>query len=359
MIMINANNNLPFLPPKAEIETIEILRQTNKANIALAKLNGYCSTIPNETILLNTIILKEAKSSSEIENIVTTNDELYQALLKKDKNYDVQTKEVLNYRQAIWTGFNLINEKKILTTNTIVKIQEILEENKAGIRRLPGTTLMNEQTGQVIYTPPDNEKNIRDLLKNLEDYINIDDEIDPLIKLAIIHYQFESIHPFYDGNGRTGRIINVLYLVLKDLLKSPYLYMSSYIIKNKQDYYRLLQNVRKKNDWQSWIKYILKAIEQTSIETLEIITAIKKLMDETIEFCKVKLPKKTYSKELIELLFVQPYTKIDFLVKNDIAERKTAGKYLSQLEDIGVLKSFKSWKDKIFINVKLYELLKK
>ncbi len=354
-----ANNDLPFLPPKEDIESVKILRKAIKANKALAKLNGYCSTIPNENILLDTIILKEAKASSEIENIITTQDKIYQAMLKKDNKYDAATKEVLNYREATWKGYNLILQKNILTTKSIVEIQESLEKNRAGIRKLPGTQLMNDTTGEVVYIPPDDEKIIRDLLKNLEEYINIDNEVDPLMKLAIIHYQFESIHPFYDGNGRTGRIINVLYLVLKGLLNSPVLYLSSYIIRNKDSYYRYLQNVRDKNEWENWIMFMLTAIEVTSLETLETVSSIKDLMDETIEFCKEKLPKTTYTKELIELLFRQPYTKIDFLVKNEIAERRTASKYLTQLEKIGILESKAFGKEKIFINKKLYEILKK
>ncbi|NQT60472.1 MAG: Fic family protein [Bacteroidetes bacterium] len=353
-----ANNRLPFLPPKENIEKLEILRKAIKANTALARLNGYCSTIPNENILLDAIILKEAKASSEIENIITTHDKIYQAMLKRDNKYDTATKEVLNYREATWKGYKLICENNILTTKTIVQIQETLEKNKAGIRKLSGTTLMNDTTGEIIYIPPDDERTIRDLLRNLEEYMNIDDEIDPLIKLAIIHYQFESIHPFYDGNGRTGRIVNVLYLVLKGLLKSPILYLSSYIIKNKGSYYNYLQNVRDKGNWGNWIMFMLTAVEVTALETLETVRAIKNLMDDTIEICKDKLPKTTYSKELIELLFVQPYTKIEFLVKNKIAERRTASKYLTQLEEIGVLESSNFGKEKIFINKKLYELLK-
>lgn len=356
---MNANNDLSFLPPNEDVESVEILRKAIKANTALAKLNGYCSTIPNENILLDTIILKEAKASSEIENIITTHDRIYQAMLKKDDKYDAATKEVLNYREATWKGYNLINENNILTTKTIVEIQETLEKNRAGIRKQPGTTLMNDTTGEVIYIPLDNEEKIRDLLKNLEEYINIDDNVDPLIKLAIIHYQFETIHPFYDGNGRTGRILNVLYLVLKGLLKSPILYLSSYIIRNKGSYYRYLQNVREESGWKEWIMLILTAIEVTSLETLETVRSIKELIEETVEICREKLPKTTYSKELIELLFVQPYTKIDLLVKNEIAERRTASKYLSQLEEIGILESQKFGKEIIFINKKLYELLKK
>lgn len=353
-----ANNELPLLPPNTDYETKRVLKQAIKSNKELARLKGYCSLLPNASILLSSIILKEATASSEIENIITTQDELYKAILSKDTKIDSQTKEVLNYRSAVWVGFSEINRNSILTTNTIIKIQAELEKNDAGIRKVPGTNLMNDRTGEVIYTPPDNEKVIRNLLSDLEIYINIDDDIDPLIKMAIIHYQFESIHPFYDGNGRTGRIINVLYLVLKELLDSPILYLSSYIIKNKNDYYRLLQNVRSEDNWEEWILYILKAVEVTSVRTLKIIEEIISLMNKTVEICKDKLPKTIYSKELIEKIFMQPYTKISYLVEAGIGERRTASKYLKALEEIGILESFKLKKEIIYVNTKLYELLK-
>lgn len=240
-----------------------------------------------------------------------------------------------------------------------MKIQEELEKNSAGIRKLPGTNLVNDKTSEILYTPPNEEKVINDLLSNLEKYINTDDETDDLIKMAIIHYQFESIHPFYDGNGRTGRIINVLYLVLKDLLDSPILFLSSYIIRNKSEYYQLLQKVHNENDWESWIIYILKAVKETAIETYQIIEEISKLINETIITAKEKLPKTIYSKELIELLFVQPYTKISHLVNAEICERRTASKYLKELENIGILESFKIKKEIIFVNKKLYAALRK
>ena len=240
----------------------------------------------------------------------------------------------------------------------MIHLQKELEGNSAGIRKLPGTTLTNDVTGEVIYTPPDNEDTINALLENLENYINTDDGIDSLIKMSIIHYQFESIHPFYDGNGRTGRIINVLYLVLKNLLDNPILYLSSYIIKNKNKYYKLLQRMRTENDWKNWIIFMLKATEETSIETYQMINSIINLLNRTLEKCKNELPKTTYSKELIELLFIQPYTKIEFLVKSGIGERRTASKYLKQLEEIGILKSFQLWKETIYVNIDLFELLK-
>lgn len=354
-----ANNNLPKLPPKIEYETKKVLKQAIKSNKELARLKGYCSLLPNSAILLSSIILKEATASSEIENIITTQDELYKALLSTDNQIDSQTKEILNYRSAVWVGYSEIKKRNIITTNTIIKIQAELEKNDAGIRKVPGTNLMNDRTGEVIYTPPDNESIIRDLLQDLENYINIDDEIDSLIKMAIIHYQFESIHPFYDGNGRTGRIINVLYLVLKDLIDSPILYLSSYIIKNKNDYYKLFQSVRNENNWEEWILYMLKAVEITSINTLKIIEDIISLLNKTIDICKEKLPKSIYSKELIELLFMQPYTKISYIVEAGIAERRTASKYLKALEEIGILESFKLKKEILYVNKNLFELLEK
>ena len=352
------NNNLPLLPPKIDIETKRILNQAIKSNIELARLRGYCSLLPNSSILLNSIILKEARTSSEIENIITTQDELYSAIASSSKNIDSNTKEVLKYRSAMWTGYNELKGKEFLSINSILNIQSELEMNNAGIRKLPGMSLVNDRTGEIIYTPPDNEKTILNLLSNLEMYINEEEKTDALIKMALIHYQFESIHPFYDGNGRTGRIINVLYLVQKELIDNPILYLSDYIIKNKSRYYELLQKIRTDDAWEEWILYMLKAVEQTSKYTLKMISEIVNLLNRTVEICKKELPKSTYSKELVELLFIQPYTKIEFLVSAGIAERRTASKYLKQLEEIGILESFKLWKETIYVNRKLYELLK-
>ena len=353
------NNDLPKLPPKHDIESKNVLKHAISANRELARLKGYCSLLPNDSILLSSIILKEASASSEIENIITTQDNLYKAIVAKEQKIDPATKEVLSYRSALWLGYSEIKKSDILRVNTILSIQEELEQNSAGLRKLPGTSLVNDTTGEVLYTPPDNEDVIKDLLANLEKYINSDDETDYLIKMAIIHYQFESIHPFYDGNGRTGRIINVLYLVLKGLLDTPILFLSSYIIKNKNQYYRLLQKMHKTEGWEDWIIYMLKAVEETSKETYEIISSIINLLNETIEECKDKLPKTIYSKELIELLFIQPYTKIAYLVEAGIAERRTASKYLKELESIGVLESFRLGKEIIYVNRSLYDLLKK
>lgn len=355
-----AFNYLPNLPPKQSlVETIAILKQESKSAVALAELKGLTKTLPNPSILINAVILKEAQASSGIENVITTQDKLYQALYAKSTKPDVATKEVLRYREALLKGTQLIKDKGFLNTNGILAIQQELEENNAGLRKLPGTALINDLTNEVIYTPPDNFETISNLMKNLEDYLNDDsEEVSPLIKLAIQHYQFESIHPFYDGNGRTGRIINVLYLILKDLLNEPVLYLSSYIIKSKSDYYRLLQEVRTKNNWEEWILYILKGVEQTALDTIHQINKINNLFDTTQKLVQKKLPR-IYSKDLIEQLFVHPYCKIEFLVENLKLNRKTAGSYLKNLEEIGVLIAESKGKEVIYINNKLYELLKK
>lgn len=355
-----AFNNLPILPPKQSmVETIAILKQESKSAVALAELKGLANTLPNQNILINAIILKEAQASSGIENIITTQDKLYQALYAKSAKPDVATKEVLRYREALLMGTQLIKEKGFLNTNGIIAIQKELEENNAGLRRLPGTALINDLTNEVIYTPPDNFDTISDLMKNLEEYLNNDaDDTSPLIKLAIQHYQFESIHPFYDGNGRTGRIINVLYLILKGLLNEPLLYLSSFIIQSKIDYYRLLQEVRTKNNWEDWIMYILKGIEQTAKSTIEQINKINLLFNETQKLVQDKLPR-IYSKDLIEQLYIHPYSKIEFLVENLKLNRKTAGSYLKNLEELGVLEAESKGKEVIYVNTKLYELLKK
>ena len=354
-----AFNDLPLLPPKQSlVETIAILKQESKSAVALAELKGLTNTLPNPNILINAVILKEAQASSGIENVITTQDKLYQALYAKSAKPDVATKEVLRYREALLMGTLLIKEKRFLNTNGIITIQKELEENNAGLRKLPGTALINGLTNEVIYTPPDNFDSISGLMKNLEEYINIDeDDVSPLIKLAIQHYQFESIHPFYDGNGRTGRIINVLYLILKGLLNEPVLYLSSYIIQNKGDYYRLLQEVRTKNNWEDWILYILKGIEQTALSTIEHINKINQLFNETQKLVQEKLPR-IYSKDLIEQLFVHPYCKIEFLVKNLNLERKAASRHLNNLKEIDVLKSLSKGKEVIYVNEKLYNLLK-
>ena len=350
-------NDLPLIPPKIDLETKDLLKQALKSHKILAELKGFAEMLPEKKIIINSIILQEAKDSSEIENIVTTHDELFKEVSSPKKIINPAIKEVLAYRSALYQGYEQVVRDRILTTNGIVSIQNELEQNNAGIRRLPGTKLINDKTGEVLYTPPDNESTIRSLLKDLEDFINIDDDIDPLIKMAIIHYQFESIHPFYDGNGRTGRIINVLYLVLADLLNEPILYLSRYIIQNKSEYYSLLRGVIRENDWYKWIMFILRAVEVTSHNTLKMCKDISNLIDNVSEKVKYELPK-IYSKELIETIFRNVYTKIGHLVDSDIASRNIASKYLRQLESLGVLQSYKEGREILYINLPLFDLLK-
>ena len=354
---MKANNELRYLPPEGDIESKTVLKQLNKATRALAELKAYAEVIPNKEILISTIALQEAKASSEIENIITTNDSLYKAMATTESKIDANTKEVLQYREALWYGVKLIEEKELITTNMIIEIQQILEGNRGGIRKLPGTALKNALTGETVYTPPSGEELIRKLLANLEEYYNIPDDIDSLIKLAVTHYQFEAIHPFYDGNGRTGRILNILYLLKEGLLDSPILYLSSYIIRNKKEYYEFLKKKKKDNDWKSWIIYMLKAIEFTSKETLRTAKEIKNLIDATIDFVKEKEPK-IYSKELIEFIFKEVYLKANQLVDNGLSSRKTVVKYLKALEEIGVLQSEKVGREVIYINTALFNLLK-
>ena len=353
---------IPNLPLSYDLETKEILRQVNRANRKLAELKGVAQTIPNEQILINSLTLQEAKDSSEVENIVTTQDELYKADLDlKNVVINASTKEVLNYRQAMQRGFELVRRTKLLTLNDIKKIQEELEYNKAGFRSVPGTKLMNQQ-GETVYTPPQSGQEVVSLMDNLEEYINNPQmqDVDPLIKMAIIHHQFESIHPFYDGNGRTGRIILILYLVLNNLLDLPILYLSRYITHNKAEYYRLLQAVRDKNtdnskEWEEWILFILKGVEDTAEETIRLIKGISKLM---MEYKNVLRPLfgRQYKHELLNNLFFHPYTKIEFIEKDMMVQRKTATKYLDMIVKEGLLQKIKIGRFNYYMNTKLIEL---
>ncbi|KAF0092012.1 MAG: filamentation induced by camp protein fic [Fusobacteria bacterium] len=349
---------LPILPPDFDLETKTVLKHLAKANRALAELKGYVETIPNKHILINGIMINEAKDSSAIENIITTHDDLYKAISKTSEASHA-AKEVVSYRTALWHGFQLVKERQLLTNNMIIEIQSIIESNKAGIRKLPGTVLRNDRTGETVYTPPVGEAEIISLLGNLEKYINEDnnEDIDPLIKMAVIHYQFESIHPFYDGNGRTGRIINVLYLILMDLLDSPILYLSGYINRNKSDYYRLLQEVRNINNWEDWISYILVGVEETAVKTLSLAKKINSEVATMSEEIKMRLPK-IYSKELLELLFFEFYTKTIYIQQGLSVSRRTAVSYLSSLENEGFLISEKIGKERIYQNKSLYDLFR-
>jgi len=346
-----------YLPPLVTLETNRVLKQLSRSHRALAELKGYSDTIPNKNILINAVTINEAKDSSEIENIITTHDELFRAMSQEGYK-NPAAKEVVSYRTALWKGYELVKENQILTTNMIINIQKIIERNNAGIRKLPGTTLKNQNTGEVVYTPPSGETEILNLMSNLEKYINEDfDNVDPLVKLAVIHFQFESIHPFYDGNGRTGRIINVLYLVLKELLDSPILYLSKFIIRNKTSYYKLLQEVRTDEKWEEWVLFILDGIEQTSEETLKLVKKINAEVAETAEDIKRVLPK-IYSKELVELLFFEFYTKIKFIEEGLNISRRTASDYLIALEKEGFLSSEKIGREKVYLNKRLFEIVK-
>ncbi|MEX0904897.1 MAG: Fic/DOC family N-terminal domain-containing protein [Balneolaceae bacterium] len=349
-------NNLPYLPPEGDVESIEVLKAAITANRVLAELKGKSENLPNPAILLNAIILQEAKASSEIENIVTTNDKLFTALTADDAKADPHTKEVLRYREALRQGVEKLNEQPLSTT-LFIDLMRIIKQTDAGLRNTDGTVIANPYTKKIIYWPPEGEDKIRDLLKNLEEYIQNEHDADPLVKMAIIHYQFEAIHPFDDGNGRTGRIINILYLIMTKLLHQPVLYLSDYIIGNKSEYYRLLRGVTEKGEWESWILFMLNAVRDTSRQTMQRINDIRSLMDETILYAKEKLPARVYSKELIELLFEQPYCKTGTLVDRGIAKRQTAAEYLRELEKIDILKSKQSGRENLYLNVRLFELL--
>jgi len=327
-------NELPLLPPEGQkIETVTILKKERDAVAAIAELKGIANIIPNQAILINAIVLQESRDSSEIENIITTQDELYQAVSVSRVTVDPATKEVMYYREALYTGFERIRTRQLVSVSDIIEIQKILVRNEAGIRTLSGTTLFNDTTGSVFYTPPDNQERIQLLLSNFVNYFN---EGPPsLTKMAVLHYQFESIHPFYDGNGRTGRIINILYLILNGFLEIPILYLSSYITQNKANYYTLLHVVTREQQWEQWILFLLQGVEETARETIVKIRKIRDLMDSTIETVRKKLPG-IYSRELVESLFVNPYSKVEFIAKAIPVERKAASRYLHQLEEIGI-----------------------
>lgn len=348
-------NDLPQLPPEVDIENKTILKKCVSASMALAELKQVGHLIPNQAVLINTIPLLEARDSSEIENIVTTTDKLFQYAEHHDNQADPATKEALRYRTALYEGYQSL-EKRPLCTATTEKVCTTIKGVEMKIRRVPGTTLANNATGEVIYTPPEGEALIRDLMANWEHFIHDDVEIEPLIRMTVMHYQFESIHPFTDGNGRTGRVLNLLFLIEQGLLDIPILYLSRHIIRNKADYYRLLREVTTHQEWEEWILYMLDAVEQTSIWTREKIVAIRDLMEHTAEYVREKLPS-IYSRELVEQIFVQPYCRIGYLIDANIAKRQTASVYLKQLCDVGVLEEIKVGREKLFIHPKLMKLL--
>ena len=348
-------NRLPILPPKTNLETTKVLRKTIDASRALAKLNGMLTNLPNPTLFLDTIHLQEAKASSEIENIITTNDDLYKSLVADKKFDNLATKEVISYKEALWNGLQQIETRPFISTNLCVEIVQSIKKNTAGIRTTPGTALKNTN-GETIYTPPSGEAIIREKLHNLETFINGEDAIDPLIKMALMHYQFEAIHPFSDGNGRTGRILLLLYLKIEKLLDTPAIYLSEYIIKNKADYYMKLRMVTENNDWEGWILYMLEMVEYTAKKGLERLRNVTSLMEQMATEIKETLPK-VYTKELVEILFRLPYTKRQFLIDAKLGTPKTVGNYLMELEKYGFLISDKVGKEKLYLNHKLMAVL--
>lgn len=347
-------NDLPLLPPAVDLETRPVLKACITARAALAELKSAANLIPNQAMLINSLPLLEAQASSEIENIVTTSDQLFRfsGLIERA---DLATKEALRYRTALFEGYKSL-DKKPLCTATAELICSTIKNRTMTIRKVPGTALQNDKSGNIIYTPPIGETVIRSLLSNWEKFIHEYSEIDPLIKLAVSHYQFEAIHPFTDGNGRTGRIINSLLLIQEKLLTLPILYLSRYIIRNKSDYYRLLLGVTSNGSWEEWLLYIIPGIEETALWTIDKIFAIRSLQDHTTEFVRDSLPK-IYSYELIDIIFEQPYCRITNLVERNIAKRQTASEYLKALCDIGVLAEQTIGREKIFIHTKLLNLL--
>lgn len=346
-----------LIPPSVNVETPEVLKKALEAQQFLSELKGISQTIPNQGIILNTLPIQEARDSSEIENIVTTSDALYKADIEKEKKIDQTTKEVQRYAIALHEGFVRIKKDGLIKVNDIIAIQKRLEDNDAGIRSLPGTKLSNPATGEVVFIPPQHKDDILNALNNLEQYMNNDElsNVHPLIKMAIIHFQFESIHPFYDGNGRTGRIINMLYLVQKGLLDIPVLYLSRYIVQNKPKYYELLQRVRTNNDWESWILYMLEGVKQTSMGTIE---DIKLIRDEMLKAKhQIRRQFSFYSQDLINHIFRHPYTKINHLQQDLRVSRPTATKYLDELSEANFLKKVKQGRDNYYINSTLLEIL--
>ncbi|HJW74580.1 MAG TPA: Fic family protein [Thermoleophilia bacterium] len=350
------HNALPKLPPKAELETKRVLKKLIGARTALAELKETGKLLPNQAVLIQTIGLQEAKLSSEIENVVTTHDALFRALADATKPTDPATKEVLAYKDALWRGYHVVKvERRPLSTPLFEELVGTIKGAAIGVRKVPGTKLANT-AGEVIYTPPEGEPRLRELLANLEKFIHADDELDPLVRLAVMHYQFEAIHPFSDGNGRTGRILNILFLVEKGLLDIPVLYLSRYILEHKTDYYRGLRAVTEEGAWERWVLYMLDAVESMARLTRERMLAILELLEQTRALVQEQLPK-IYSKDLVEALFRYPYTKISFLEQAKLGNRITVTRYLRELVRIGVLEQSKVGRDLYFLNKPFWRLL--
>lgn len=348
----------PTLPLDLDIETKPVLKSLASAHRCLAELKGAAGLVPNEGILLNTLALQEAKDSSAIENIVTTHDDLYRSDAFTERFASVAAKEVYSYALALRDGFSSVRKSGLITNNDILAMQATLERNQAGFRKLPGTALKNDRTGEVIYTPPQSHEEVIEFMKNLETFINDDSvsDLDPLVKMAIVHHQFETIHPFYDGNGRTGRILNILYLVKQGLLDQPVLYLSRYINQNKAEYYRLLQAVRTDGVWEEWVLWMLEGIRQTSEQTTRLVRTIRKLMQDHKVRMRKELPK-IYSQDLLNNIFSHPYSKIAFVERDLSVSRITATRYLDELARIGMMEKVKLGRDNYYVNRALMDLL--
>lgn len=350
-------NDLPELPPTAELDTKAVLRQCVESRAALGELKQAAMLITNQAMLINILPLLEARDSSEIENIVTTTDSLFQYADNPSEQMDPATREALGYRTALNNGFKSLADRPLNTT-TALEICSTITSTNMEVRKTPGIKLQNQASGEIVYTPPEGESVIRDLLANWERFMHSEIELDPLIRMTVGHYQFKAIHPFADGNGRTGRILNSLYMIEQELLTLPILYLSRYLIANKENYYRLLQAVTKDSAWEGWIIYMLKGVEETSRWTVAKIKAMRELEDHTKDYIKSRLPK-IYTFELVQTIFTQPYCRIANLVEKDIAKRQTASEYLKKLTEIGVLEERRVGKEKLFIHSKLLTLLRK
>lgn len=348
-------NELPPLPPKAELETRAVLKACIAARSALAALKEAGDLIPNQAMLINTIPVLEARASSEIENIVTTTDALFRHANISESKADAATREALRYRSALWRGIQSVKDRP-LCANTAIEICTMIKAIDMDVRRVPGTALANPLTGEVVYTPAEGEALLRTMLANWESFLHGEEEIDPLVRMAIAHYQFEAIHPFTDGNGRTGRIVNLIFLVEKGLLTVPVLYLSRYILEHKADYYRLLREVTEAGEWETWLLFMLAAITETADWTRAKIAAVRELLTHTADYVRHRLPR-IYSSELINVVFNQPYCRIQNLVEAGIVKRQAASEYLNKMAVIGVLEEKKSGRDKLFVQPKLLRLL--
>lgn len=348
-------NQLPLLPPSQELETKKVLKACVEARAALNGLKEAVRQLPNPAVLINTMPFLEAQASSEIENIVTTTDALFKHAGNNGDYADAATKEALRYRTALKQGYDSLKERPI-SAATAIRICQTIKNSDIGIRAVPGVALGNDKTGEIIYTPPTGQALITDKLSNWAEFVHAEDDLDPIVRMAVAHYQFEAIHPFTDGNGRTGRVLNLLMLIESGLLEIPILYLSGYIMRNKESYYRLLLEVTTEQNWEGWILYMLQGVHETAAWTTEKIHAIRKLMKHTRDYFRAELPQ-IYSRELADLIFTQPYCRIQYVIEEGLAKRQTASLYLQQLVEIGVLNELKMGREKLFVHPKFLNLL--